>query len=102
MNVIALLEARQGELIRKILEHRGLWHDPPTCAPPPIAPTSATGLEASRPPCDPTSSQVYEVAPDFLEYRRHKDQEQLDLAFEPWGTPQVPTASALDRAGSGV
>ena len=29
MKIIAFIEARQGDVIRKILEHCGLWHDPP-------------------------------------------------------------------------
>ena len=35
MKIVACIEARQGEVIRTILEHCGLWHDPP---PPPGAP----------------------------------------------------------------
>ena len=35
MKIVAVIEARQGEVIRKILEHCGLWRDPP---PPPGAP----------------------------------------------------------------
>ena len=34
MKIIAFIEAYQGDVIRKILEHCGLWHDPPSRAPP--------------------------------------------------------------------
>ena len=34
MKIIAFIEARQGEVIRKILEHCCLWKDPPPRGPP--------------------------------------------------------------------
>ena len=34
MKIIAFIEADQGDVIRKILEHCGLWEDPPSRSPP--------------------------------------------------------------------
>ena len=34
MKIIAFIEAHQPDLIRRILEHCGLWHDPPPRGPP--------------------------------------------------------------------
>ena len=34
MKIIAFIEARQGDVIRKILEHCGLWREPPPRPPP--------------------------------------------------------------------
>src|SRR5271165_6317871 len=34
MKIISFIEARQDKVIRKILEHCGLWHDPSARAPP--------------------------------------------------------------------
>jgi hypothetical protein len=51
MKIIAFIEARQEEAIRKILQHCGLWHDPPPCAPPrPSSASRALGLVPQRDP----------------------------------------------------
>jgi hypothetical protein len=34
MKIISFMEARQSEIIRKILTHCGLWQEPPPRAPP--------------------------------------------------------------------
>jgi hypothetical protein len=83
MKIIAFIEARQGDLIRKILEHCGLWHDPPPRAPPSAASAPMPGPKMGHLSRDPDSSLTYEVHPDFLEYQRRESQEQPDLPFEP-------------------
>jgi hypothetical protein len=79
MKIIAFIEASQQEVIRKILRHCGLWQDPPSRGPPPATRPSQPG---ARPP-DPDSRLTYEVDPDFLEYARREQTEQLELPFEP-------------------
>jgi hypothetical protein len=83
MKIIAFIEACQGDLIRKLLEHCGLWHDPPPRAPPTPRPPAQPQPKAGPPTCDPDSSLTYEVDPDYLEHRRREAQEQPDLPFEP-------------------
>jgi len=51
MKIIAFIEARQEEVIRKILRHCGLWHDPPPRAPP--KPSSPSPPQGIAPPRDP-------------------------------------------------
>ena len=85
MKVIAVIEAHQGDTIqkiRKILQHCGLWHDPPPRAPPPMASSSTPGPKVGGPLFEPSSSLTCEVDPDFLEYQRREEAEQLDLPFE--------------------
>jgi ribosomal protein S27E len=67
MKIISFIEARQEDVIRKILEHCKLWEDPPPRAPPPRA---RPGL--------PDPLRTSEVDPDFLEYSRREKLEQLD------------------------
>ncbi len=79
MKIIAFVEARQGEVIRKILQHCGLWHDPPTRAPPkPPLPSRPVRAIPER---DPGFN--YEVDPDFLEHARREQIDQPDLPWEP-------------------
>ena len=76
MKIIAFIEARQDGVIRKILEHCGLWHDPPPRAPP----KPARPAQPVRPP-DP--GITYEVDPDFLEHQQREQIDQLELPWEP-------------------
>ncbi len=67
MKVIAFIEARQADVIRKILQHCGLWHDPAPRPPPKRQPPSS-GQRVDLPPGAPS-----QVDPDFLEYLRYED-----------------------------
>ena len=87
MKIIAFIEARQGDLIRKILEHCGLRHDPPPRAPPNLRRSPQTQPKADASTCDPDASLTYEVDPDFLEYQRREKAEQPDLPFQPGAAP---------------
>jgi len=79
MKIIAFIEARQEEVIRKRLQHCGLWHDPPPRAPArPSPPSRPSGLVPQR---DPGFS--VEPDPDFLEHARRQCVEQPDLPWEP-------------------
>jgi len=79
MRIIAFIEARQGDTIRKILEHCGLWHDPPPRAPPP--PSSPSRPVRSSPASDP--GITHEVDPDFLEHLRREAIDRPELPWEP-------------------
>ena len=87
MKIVAFIEARQGEVIRKILEHCGLWHDPPPRAPPSPSSAFQTPRQVSVPgptPGDaprPDPGVTYEADPEFLEHARREYLEQPDL---PW------------------
>jgi len=76
MKIISFIEARQGDVIRKILEHCGLWHDPPPRAPP-------TAARPSRPVRPPDPDFTYEADPDFLEHLHREKVEQPELPWEP-------------------
>jgi hypothetical protein len=80
MKIIGFIEARQGEVIRKILQHCGLWN-PPTRAPPRAPPAP----RRSRPVQPQRGLRMYhleEIDPDFLEHlHREAQAEQLGL---PW------------------
>jgi len=69
--------ARQGDVIRKILQHCGLWHDPPPRAPP----GQSRPSQAARPTHDADGGITYEVDPDFLEHVRREAREEPEL---PW------------------
>ena len=75
MKIIAFIEAHQPDLIRKILEHCGLWHDPPPRAPPRSSPPSRSAEGGSSPESDSAPGITHEVDPDFLE---HVHREALD------------------------
>jgi len=80
MKIIAFIEAHQHEVIRKILEHCGLWHDPPPRAPPrPSPPARAVRVEAAP---EPDAGISHEVDPDFLEHLRQEQFDQPDLPWE--------------------
>jgi len=66
MKIIAFIEADQGDVIRKILEHCGLWEDPPSRGPP----GPGCGPRPVRSMPDAEDGIRYEIAPDFLEYAR--------------------------------
>jgi hypothetical protein len=77
MKIVSFIEAGQGEVIRKILDHCGLWQDPPPRAPPHPARSSQPDArsDASR------AGVTYEVDPDFLEHTRREQFVQPEL---PW------------------
>ena len=52
MKIVAFIEAPQADAIRKILQHCGLWHDPPTRAPP--KPSSQSQPARSKPEMYPS------------------------------------------------
>ena len=69
----------QQDIIRKILEHCGLWQDPPSRSPPRATRSSQP---CDQPP-DPDSRLTHKVDPDFLEYALREQLEQLELLWEP-------------------
>jgi len=75
MRIIAFIEARQGGVIRKILEHCGLWKTPPSRGPPKLP------FPQPKPP-DPDPRRTVEVDPDFLEHLRRERIEQPDLPMD--------------------
>ena len=82
MKIIAFVEARQGDVIRKILEHCGLWQDQPTRGPPQSAgPLDHPKSEA--PALGPESRVTYDPDPDFAEHLRREQQEQPELPWDP-------------------
>ena len=78
MRIIGVIEACQGDVIRKILQHCGLWHDPPPRAPP----RQTRPFQAPRPTHDTDSGVTYEADPDFLEHLHHEACEQPQLPCE--------------------
>ena len=77
---VGFVEARQDEVIRKILEHCGLWRDPPPRAPPSHAPAAVPARTAP----EPDARFNCEVHPDYLEHLHRESQvEQLDVRWEP-------------------
>ncbi|MBC8553971.1 MAG: hypothetical protein H8D23_30545 [Candidatus Brocadiales bacterium] len=80
MKIIAFIEAHQSDLIRKILEHCGLWHDPPPRAPPKPSIPSQAVRSITMP--DSAPGITYEVDPDFLEYLQREEIEP-ELPWEP-------------------
>jgi hypothetical protein len=79
MKIIAFIDTRRQDIIRKILQHCGLWEDPPSRGPPPTAHPSQTRRQANV----PDSRLTYEVDPDFLEYARWEALEQTELSWDP-------------------
>ena len=77
MKIIAFIEAHQGQVVRQILEHCGLWRDPPPRAPPRPVEATPPGSHAA----DPDSGRTCEVDPDFFEHVRR---EELDQPHLPW------------------
>ena len=75
MKIIAVIEAHQGDAIqkiRKILQHCGLWHDPPPRGPP----RRTRPSQAVRPTHEAAGGITCEVDPDFLEHVRREACEQ--------------------------
>ena len=105
MKIIAFIEARQGELIRKLLEHCGLWHveDAPWRDPPSRAPPRASGPSRSVrsiPKLDPgfiyevdlpapRSAATRQAGPEFLEHVHHEEQ-VLPAPPRQAGQPELP------------
>ena len=81
MKIIAFIEAHQVDLVRKILEHCGLWHDPPPRAPPRTLPPSRTVRSITGPDSDP--GITHEVDPDFLEHLHREEIDQPELPWDP-------------------
>ena len=67
--------APRAIIIRKILEHCGLWHDPLPRAPPRSSSLSRSAEGGSSPEPDSAPGITHEVDPDFLE---HVHREALD------------------------
>ena len=72
MKIIAVIEARQGDVVRKILEHCDLWHDPPSRAPPRESRLCPAVQATYQMDCGTT----YEVDPNFLEFARREKTSQ--------------------------
>ena len=79
MRIVSCIEARQEEVLRKTLQHCGLWHDPPPRAPP--RPPTPSRPSAPIPQRD--DGFTFEVDPDFLEHARREQNEQFELPWEP-------------------
>jgi len=87
MKIIAFIEAHQQSVIRKILQHCGLWQDPPSRSPPKPAtspPGPKSGHQASlfAGDDDPDSRLTHEVDPDFLEFVRREEIEEAEPTWE--------------------
>ena len=77
MKIISFVEARQEEVIRKIIKHRGLWHDQPPRAPPPAATKPVHAQRQSN------SIPTVEMDPEYLEHlHRESMSDQLELPWE--------------------
>jgi hypothetical protein len=77
MKIISFIEARQDDVVREILDHCGLWQEPPPRAPP--APACRSHLDDQARGSPPEVS--YEVDPEFLEHTRREQYVQPEL---PW------------------
>jgi hypothetical protein len=89
MKIIAFIEAHQGIVIQRLLQHCGLWNPPPPRPPPrppPARVPPASPRRRLQPRPWPAAAQRYaespDLDPDFLEYLHREAQgEQLEL---PW------------------
>ena len=86
MKIISFIEAQQGDVIRKILEHCGLWPDPASRGPP-LSPDPSRPAQ-SIPDCQPGTSAVastvtYEVDPEFLARAHLEELDQRELPWQP-------------------
>jgi hypothetical protein len=81
MKIISFVEDRQGDAVRRLLQHCGLWRDPPSRAPPKSACISRTGWAIPKP--DLTSGITREVDPEFLEHAHREEFDQPVLPWEP-------------------
>jgi hypothetical protein len=78
----------QQAVIGKILQHCGLWVDPPSRSPPkptPSRPAPTPGRQGSLFTVgdDPDSRRTHEVDPDFLEFLRREDIDEPEPVWEP-------------------
>ena len=81
MKIIAFIEGHQGDVIRKILEHCGLWENSPSRGPPKPLPTPTPDQAGP----DPDSRLSYQADPDFLEHaRREQSDESAGQLALPW------------------
>ena len=78
MKIISFIEVRQGDVIHKILEHCGLWEDPPSRGPP----EPGCGPRTVRSMPDADAGISYEIDPDFLEHARREQLGQPQLSWE--------------------
>ena len=84
MKIIAFIEARQRDVIRRILEHCGLWNDLPR-PPPARAPPQPSGRSRGRCPLFQADGSVtYEADPEYLEHARRDAADQDDQPELPW------------------
>ena len=83
MKIVAYIEAHQADLIRKMLEHYSVWHDPPSRAPGPPSPSgpSQTPRQVPAPAPGLESGVTYETGTEFLEHARRENRAQPNL---PW------------------
>ena len=65
--------------IRKILQHCGLWHDPPPRAPPGPAPPSQAPYGSAYLDDD----AAWQVDPEFLEYVHRQEMDVHEQLWEP-------------------
>jgi len=89
MKIIAFIEARQGDLVRSVLEHCGLWKDPPPARekPPRSPPRSARQPRVHKPGCSMPQADAgvsYEVDPDYIEHARHEASDEHGQPDLPW------------------
>jgi hypothetical protein len=80
MKIIAFINAHQPGVIRRILEHCGLWEHPPSRGPPNPTP----GLHPGEQPHDddPDSRLTHQLDPDFLEFARREQFEEPEPTWE--------------------
>ena len=80
MNIIAFIEPPQNNVIRQILGHCSLWHDPSPRAPPVASGTSQPVPSASA--FEPDCGITYKADPQFLEHACHEYLGQPQLPWE--------------------
>ncbi len=79
MKILAFIEARQDDIIRKILKHCGLWQDPPSRSPPPTTSAASAGLTGRG----PASRYTCQEDGDFLDFSRREDLDEVEPTWEP-------------------
>ena len=82
MKIVAFIEARQDEILRKILELCGLWQQSLSRDPP----GSTRSAHAGRQACNPDSRLNFEADPDFFDHPRREELEQPQLPESPEAT----------------
>ena len=94
MKIVAFIEARQAEAIRKILEHCGLWHDPPS-PPGGAPPQAARPSRSARLVPEPEPGIItYEIDADFLEHaHREKTSGGISGGNSGGDQPELPRES---------